>query len=330
MGEGKQAWGWYPAGNIWVPLQVAATGKLVIDPTAVFEEPPTLGELEKGATSNWCNLHAADADAHHDAFTPADHQADPHTMTLDGVDLSAHAVDVDAHHGAFTPADHTAIGDGAPHHARYTDAEALLVAAPLAHHARHEAGGADALANPIAIAAMPNLTSTKIWQGNGGNRPTEVDLPVGVSTFAALTDVKFVCKAADETVNNSIVMQNDDHLFFAVAANEIWAFELQLILQQDNDGAAYAKHKYAFSVPAASIINRMPLYHTIPPGIIVDATGTVNLGSDGLPVQLYWAKFLYRGGANAGTVQMQWAQQIAKICDTKILKGSVIIAHRLA
>ena len=179
MGEGKQAWGWYPAGNIWVPLQVAATGKLVIDPTAVFEEPPTLGELEKGATSNWCNLHAADADAHHDAFTPADHQADPHTMTLDGVDLSAHAVDVDAHHGAFTPADHTAIGDGAPHHARYTDAEALLVAAPLAHHARHEAGGADALANPIAIAAVPDLASGKIWQGNAGNRPVEVDLPAG-------------------------------------------------------------------------------------------------------------------------------------------------------
>ena len=179
MGEGKQAWGWYPAGNIWVPLQVAATGKLVIDPTAVFEEPPTLGELEKGATSNWCNLHAADADAHHDAFTPADHQADPHTMTLDGVDLSAHAANADAHHDAFVAADHTAIGDAAPHHARYTDAEVLALASDLAHHARHEAGGADALANPIAIAALPNLTSTKIWQGNVSDRPVEVDLPAG-------------------------------------------------------------------------------------------------------------------------------------------------------
>jgi hypothetical protein len=72
MGAGKQAWGWYPTGKIWVPMQVAATGKLVIDPTAIFEEPPTNGEMEKAATSNWSFDHDADPDAHH---------ARLHTMT---------------------------------------------------------------------------------------------------------------------------------------------------------------------------------------------------------------------------------------------------------
>ena len=48
------------------------------------------------------------------------------------------------------------------------------------HHARHEAGGADALANPIAIAAMANLTNTKIWQGDAGNRPVEVAMPPAI------------------------------------------------------------------------------------------------------------------------------------------------------
>jgi len=40
--------------------------------------------------------------------------------TVDGVDLAAHVLDGDAHHVAFTAADHTAIGDGAPHHAAIT------------------------------------------------------------------------------------------------------------------------------------------------------------------------------------------------------------------
>jgi len=65
-------WGWYPAGNVWVKLQVAATGKLVIDPTAIFEEPPTNGEMEKAATSNWSFDHNANVNAHHTRL---------HTMT---------------------------------------------------------------------------------------------------------------------------------------------------------------------------------------------------------------------------------------------------------
>src|SRR6266545_4692897 len=38
-----------------------------------------------------------------------------------------------------------------------------------------------------------------------------------------------VRKTADESVVSSTVQQNDDVLFFAVAANEIWRFELMLI-----------------------------------------------------------------------------------------------------
>ena len=42
------------------------------------------------------------------------------------------------------------------------------------HEARHVSGGGDALASPIAIAAMPNLTTNKIWRGDVSNRPEEV------------------------------------------------------------------------------------------------------------------------------------------------------------
>ncbi|OGN97552.1 MAG: hypothetical protein A2Y89_06715 [Chloroflexi bacterium RBG_13_51_18] len=72
MGAAKQAWGWYPAGKIWVPMQVAASGKLVIDPTAIFENPPTNGETKKAPQSDWAYDHAADAAAHHIKYTDAE------------------------------------------------------------------------------------------------------------------------------------------------------------------------------------------------------------------------------------------------------------------
>jgi hypothetical protein len=66
MMEQKALWGWYPAGNAWVKLQVDAAGRLVIDPTAIFEEPPTNGEMGKAATSNWSYDHWKDPYAHQD------------------------------------------------------------------------------------------------------------------------------------------------------------------------------------------------------------------------------------------------------------------------
>lgn len=57
------------------------------------------------------------------------------------------------------------------------DAEVLLVAAALVHESRHVSGGADEIDSALGIAAMADLSSTKIWQGNVGNRPVEVALP---------------------------------------------------------------------------------------------------------------------------------------------------------
>ncbi len=34
-GAGKKLWGWYPAGNVWVPIQVDANGKPVVDMSAI-------------------------------------------------------------------------------------------------------------------------------------------------------------------------------------------------------------------------------------------------------------------------------------------------------
>lgn len=124
----RALWGWYPAGNIWVKMQVDINGRLVLDPALLFEEPPVNGELERGATSNWCFDHDADPDAHHNRQHALNSAAD-HTGTITDVQhgvrtlANAHAhadisgVGANDHHASFTLADHLAIGNGAPHHA---------------------------------------------------------------------------------------------------------------------------------------------------------------------------------------------------------------------
>ena len=47
------------------------------------------------------------------------------------------------------------------------------------HENTHVAGGSDDIDSALAIAAMADLTNTKIWQGNAANRPVEVDPPAG-------------------------------------------------------------------------------------------------------------------------------------------------------
>ena len=58
------------------------------------------------------------------------------------------------------------------------------------HESTHVAGGSDDIDSALAIAAAPDLTSTKIWRGSVGNRPVEVDLPAaGAQLIVAETEV---------------------------------------------------------------------------------------------------------------------------------------------
>ena len=53
---------------------------------------------------------------------------------------------------------------------------------------------------------------------------TSAEVAALIATHAALFGLhtKITYKTADQTVNNSAVLQNDDHLLLAVGANEVW------------------------------------------------------------------------------------------------------------
>ena len=154
-------------------------------------------------------------------------------------------------------------------------------------------------------------------------------MPISNPASAEL-QIKVIPKIADQTVNNSIVMVNDTHLLFAVGANEVWVCEAFIIFITE----AAADIDIAWTVPALAEIRKFDADDIGPlTGNIAlnwhDAKGVINLNVGARVNYVYWAKLLYIGGANAGNVQLQWAQSVADVSDTIVLENSYLRAVKI-
>lgn len=137
-----------------------------------------------------------------------------------------------------------------------------------------------------------------------------------------------VRKTANETVNNSNVFQNDDHLVWAVSANEVWLIQLFLLV----DAKTASRFKYTFTIPAAATLNGLLwsadsnseyIY-----GDDLTASKTLTIGT--AVIRCLNIQCLYVGGANAGNIQLQWAQINAVAEDTKLLTNSFLLCRKIA
>ena len=142
--------------------------------------------------------------------------------------------------------------------------------------------------------------------------------------------VKVVRKTADQTVNNSITLVAVDDLLWAVGASEVWAWDLYLY----SNSSTVADVKIGWAVPAASLLPWQG-FGTNAAGSddIFSALGsgsTPGLYGGGAAEMIFCGRGLYIGGANAGNVQLQFAQNTAEVSDTKILANSCLIVAQLA
>jgi hypothetical protein len=145
-------------------------------------------------------------------------------------------------------------------------------------------------------------------------------------TSTGIGEQKVIYKSADETVNNSDTLQNDDHLTFAVGANEVWAVELFVKFTSSAD----ADFQYYFGVPAGATFQGWASYEY---GVIGNSTSNTSatfVPGDGSTIKGDTFKGVIENGATPGDVVFRWSQRVAEVSDTKVLKGSYIIAHRLA
>ena len=154
------------------------------------------------------------------------------------------------------------------------------------------------------------------WSDGDKLTPTDMNITHGIRAV----------KTADEVVNNSVVLQDDDDLEFAVGANERWAFMIVL----DKDVLAASDFKYGFSTPAGTTGGHWTIERRNNIGSTVTDIGATAI------ILTAWADvgwgMLIHGSietANAGTVTFQWAQNAAVAEDTKVNEHSYLIAWRL-
>lgn len=151
----------------------------------------------------------------------------------------------------------------------------------------------------------------------------------GGTLNSLITEVRgvYARKTADETVNNSTTLQNDDHLLVSVAANAVYDFKLAI---HYNSGTT-PDLKVGWSVPSGTTM--------VWGGVIIDTAGAMTVAASltQSSVQAIGgtgaaAFILFTGtvvtSTTAGTLQMQWAQNTLTVADSKILAGSELTLIR--
>jgi hypothetical protein len=144
-----------------------------------------------------------------------------------------------------------------------------------------------------------------------------------------------VIKSAGESVNNSTVYQDDDELHWDALANEVWIWELRMIVTSP----AAAGIKAQLSLPSSgthigTVISG--LSRNVPAtadeyqfAMATSASGSIYpygaLAGDAVTL-----RGIVEIGAVAGTVTVQWAQYAAVVGDTTVAAGSTLHVHRVS
>jgi len=140
-------------------------------------------------------------------------------------------------------------------------------------------------------------------------------------------------KSADELVDNSITLQNDDDFSFAIAANENWVGRFVLIFD-DEGGGATPGVRLGLSLPSGCVFRAYSaFYDTSSDGFGKLQSESTNpffqldINLQSVHQDYIIVEFSIDNGSTAGTVQLQWAQNTANTNGTIMVLESYMIAH---
>lgn len=168
-------------------------------------------------------------------------------------------------------------------------------------------------------------SGTTVWQKTSGTGNTGWEA-IGGATHT------FVRKSADESVTSSTTPQNDDHLLFAIGANETWMWTA-VIFTICTDVAADLLAQWA--VPAGATFKVG--YHSPDQGatsgvssmatITQSSTSGNGFGVVNTPTTIIVSGIIVNG-ATPGNVQFQWAQGNSNVAAVTVQANSHIVAHK--
>jgi len=138
--------------------------------------------------------------------------------------------------------------------------------------------------------------------------------------------VRKYIKLADQVVNNSDVLVDDVDLQIPVEAYQVLLLYVMMIA---SSATATPDMDFAFLPPAGGTVRTLELFD-----INNMAIGTDMTAEKLLPLSANvtdWQHFLVRyiGGATAGVLKFQWAQNVATAEDTKLHANSFIVAVKI-
>lgn len=192
-------------------------------------------------------------------------------------------------------------------------------ALPNVHHVRQHA--IDAAADHtgrIALTQMTDGAAGLVLTGQGaGSDPAYAAVSGGPT---------IVRKTANETVNNSANLQNDDELKFAIAANEVWDVYLKVFYTS----SAVADFRAGVVGPAGCVINGVLHKFDLAGTFLMAGVGLDNYNAQGT-VAGRWTSihFTIRNGGTPGNLQFRWAQNTAEATNTIVYANSYVIAQKV-
>ena len=146
--------------------------------------------------------------------------------------------------------------------------------------------------------------------------------------------IVYVTKPSTQTITNSTALTNDNDLSFSVNPNETW--EIHAVLDATVT-AAGSNIQIAFAVPAGATLKTYYTAFEDAVGAASTSAGASVLNASGVGKQVNIVSGtdtyihidgIVRNGANAGTVQLKWAQKVGG-GSTSLLQDSYLKATRV-
>lgn len=191
--------------------------------------------------------------------------------------------------------------------------------------------------DPTVVPVLPTIPSSRVVLA-------AVDVPANTITITSneiidkrvlltgtglTTTTIDIIKGADESVANN-TMQNDDHFFFSIGANEQWLVSMSLSVRISASGDF--QHIFSFPVGASGFWMDFGAFASVPSYHGIQPIGTIlNHSSSSTDEGVILVDLNIVNGSNAGTMQYRWAQFTTDAGTPAIIRrGSQMRARRIA